>query len=284
MRLRLYPVLCNEELCSNSLPSIHQCMCTGRLNVQPPDICIAPKEYLLGTLEIPLKADILATQGQFHCLLLSSGSSWHGRHSSSGKLPIPTSYHLVPESFSCHLVFSYQAPHSVCLNFNLISLKKDRASRFHSCCLDQLWNGAEKVNLRGCVCAGGWDKLSCGCLFFGLLEILGHSQWIFLTTFAKSCLSFSSQGNLLGGPHSVSVGSKPKALSLNPISEVVSITQCSSPCRDLSQGATRCKGHWKFREGDLSPSLCSLTIIKRATVLKSMEIGESLFCELLQVD
>lgn len=36
--------------------------------------------------------------------------------------PIPTSYHLAPEISSCRLVFSYQVPHSVYLNFNLISL------------------------------------------------------------------------------------------------------------------------------------------------------------------
>lgn len=36
--------------------------------------------------------------------------------------PTPTSYQLVPGFSSCHLVFSYQAPHSVYLNFSLISL------------------------------------------------------------------------------------------------------------------------------------------------------------------
>lgn len=108
--------------------------------------------------------------------------------------------------------------------------------------------------------AGGGGRLSCGWSFFSFLEFLGHSQWAFLATFAKSCLSFGSQGNLLrwgegvGCLYSMPVGNGPNPLSLYPVNKV-SMTQCASPYRDLHQGASRCKGHWQFIEGDLSSSL-----------------------------
>lgn len=137
-----------------------------------------------------------------------------------------------------------------------------------------------------CVLVGVGGRLSCGWSFFSFLKILGHSQWPFLATSAKSCLSFGSQGNLLGWggagggggcpysmplgkeplslyllgwgrgacPYSVPVGNEPNPLSLYPFNGV-STTQCASPYRDLHQGATRRKGRWQFIESDLSSSL-----------------------------
>lgn len=69
----------------------------------------------------------------------------------------PTSYQLVPGFSSCHLVFSYQAPHSVYLNFNLISLTERQGIQIPSLLPGTSFEMGLKRSIRedGCVCVGG---------------------------------------------------------------------------------------------------------------------------------
>lgn len=102
--------------------------------------------------------------------------------------PTSTSYQLVPGFSSCHLVFSYQAPHSVYLNFNLISLTERQGIQIPSLLPGTSFEMGLKRSIRedGCVCllVGVGGRLSCGWSFFSFLKILGHSQWTFLATSA----------------------------------------------------------------------------------------------------
>lgn len=90
--------------------------------------------------------------------------------------PTTTSYQLVPGFSSCHLVFSYQAPHSVYLNFNLISLTERQGIQIPSLLPGTSFEMGLKRSIRedGCVCllVGVGGRLSCGWSFFSFLKIL----------------------------------------------------------------------------------------------------------------
>lgn len=141
--------------------------------------------------------------------------------------PTTTSYQLVPGFSSCHLVFSYQAPHSVYLNFSLISLTERQGIQIPSLLPGTSFEMGLKRSIQedGCVCllVGVGSRLSCGWSFFSFLKILGHSQWTFLATSAKSVCHLAARETSWGGagagvgegcPYSMPLGKEPLSLYL----------------------------------------------------------------------